>query len=189
MQTLNINQGVTAAGLLPVFFRSLTALPAPHLPLIRHLQLVGANWRYTYIKSRTGLIPCQIVRCIMQVFSARFSHPACSMLTLPVPHLPVKPDSRIICLPSISVQILLCRPARYRPCLLPTILLNRPASMTSIANIYKVNKVILFRFIMFWQRILRTKFYTTRKSNLCTTRSVRLQKQQNMSKATGLWHV
>lgn len=84
-----------------------------------------------YMSSRLALIPCETFFCVMRVFPARFSPPACSLSTLPVPNLPVEPDSWITGPPFVSDHKLLYLPAPYRPCLFPSNLLrSTPGKLT-----------------------------------------------------------
>lgn len=135
---------------LPVCHRCLlTALPAPHLPISR---ICGVTVTCLPLPPANLLIRCACSSlepvdavyefqtcthslrdffCLMRVFPARFSPPACSLSTLPVPNLPVEPDSWITGLPFVSDHKLLYLPAPYRPCLFPSNLLHStPGKLT-----------------------------------------------------------
>lgn len=82
----------------------LTALPGPPLPPnLTRLQLLASQLT-PHTSSRTGLVPCQKVLCVMPVFPARFFFPPSCLpardQTLHVLDLLAKPDCWITYLPS-----------------------------------------------------------------------------------------
>lgn len=135
----------------------ITVPPAPHL-LIRctcsSLELTDSVFQiWTWTHSGPDRF------CVMRVFPACFSLPACSLSTLPIPDLPVKPDSWITCLPFVFDHKLLYLPAHYQPYPFPSILLHStPGKLTCfrprqrdclvLLTICKVNKVVLFLLIV-----------------------------------------